>query len=69
MKERRLYICELCGTEYAKEQAAIDCEAYHLSPKKIINKRHVNDKCRAPLELTVEMVDGEKYIYKRIKNL
>lgn len=70
MKEKRVYICELCRTEYAKEQDAMDCEAYHLSPKKIIDKRYVNmrkDQCRAPLEITVEMVNGEKYIYKRIK--
>lgn len=68
MKERVVYTCEFCKVEYAKKQDAIACEAHHLSPKKIINTRYLNmrkDKCQAPLELTVEMENGEKYIYQR----
>lgn len=70
MKEKRVYICELCKTEYAKEQDAMECEAFHQLPKKIIGKRYVNmrkDACVAPLEITMQMENGDAYTYRRTK--
>ncbi len=70
MKEIHRYVCEICKTEYAKEQDAMDCEAYHLLPKKVIDKRYVNmrkDACRAPLEITMQMENGDAYTYRRTK--
>lgn len=70
MKEIHRYACDLCKTEYANEQDAMDCEAYHLRPKKVIGKRYVNmrkDACRAPLEITMQMENGDAYTYRRTK--
>lgn len=48
----------------------MDCEAYDLMPKKVIDKRYVNmrkDACRAPLEITMQMENGDAYTYRRTK--
>lgn len=37
MKEKVLYYCELCGTPYSNKKDAINCEAYHRTPKKLKN--------------------------------
>lgn len=50
----------------------MDCEAYHLMPKKVIDKRYVNmrkDACRAPLEITMQMENGDAYPYRRTKKI
>ena len=32
MKEKKLYICEICGVEYNEKTKAERCEAGHIKP-------------------------------------
>lgn len=40
MKERRLYTCDICNTDYTSEQRAIECENNHklLRKSKIVGQ-------------------------------
>ena len=74
MKTVQHYICEICGTMYANEKTAKDCEAYHIKPKNVINKANdhkdwipitqsASSFYKYPKRIKVEMQDGsiQKY--------
>lgn len=70
MREKTLYICELCKTEYASMTEANMCEKHHAIPTKVKAAKYIarnNDSCPAPLEVFVTTKDGEEYIYRRTR--
>ena len=62
MKEVKLYECEICGTRFASESAAKDCEAAH---KKIVTKLRYHLKESYPDRIIVEFSDNKCVEYKR----
>ena len=68
MKELKLYQCEHCHTQYAKEADALKCEEYHKIPKKVkIGRCHpftMNDSSY-PLQVIVTFDDKKSFVYKR----
>ena len=67
MKERRLFVCEQCNTEYADRKKAKSCEDSHKTKFKIKNMRHVainNNKTGFPVTVTLEAEDGSIKTYK-----
>ncbi len=70
MREKTLFVCELCKTEYASLDEANRCEKHHSPPVKVKAGRYIalnNDGCRAPLEVIVVTKDGNEYIYRRTR--
>lgn len=68
MKEKKLYTCECCQTDYASKTDAEKCEANHKKKLKIIHKRYLSkgqDKSGLPIAITVEAEDGTKQIYRK----
>jgi len=67
MKEKRLFVCELCNTEYADKKKAKFCEDSHKTKFKIKNMRHVamnNNRTGFPVTVTLEAEDGSIKTYK-----
>jgi hypothetical protein len=68
MKEKILYTCEYCHTDYKYEYEAKKCEDNHSKKLKIVDKRYqaykVNEK-GFPITITVEDENGNKEIYRR----
>lgn len=67
MKEKQLFVCELCNTEYADKKKAKLCEDGHKTKFKIKNMRHVainNNKTGFPITVTLEAQDGSVRTYK-----
>ena len=68
MKEISMYVCEVCGTQYASRWDCETCESSHKIPKKIVGKRYVRKADNGsgyPVEISVEMSDGTIQTYKR----
>ena len=68
MKQKILYVCELCGTEYKDERAAERCERGHIMPKKIHESKFQSinvDQKGYPSRITILMENGERVEYKR----
>ena len=72
MKEKKLYTCEICHTNYADKNSAIECEKYHCVDFTIIGKRYrPKNKIvasiidRLPVSIRIEDEKGNKVIYKR----
>lgn len=67
MREKKLYICDICGTQYGLKDAALCCEKNHKNPVKIINSRYLskakNEK-GLPETIAVEFDDGSVVTYK-----
>lgn len=67
MKEQKLYVCELCETQYKDKQKAIACENMHKKPVKVGNAAYHACKCDAdgyPDRVEIEFSDGSKKWYK-----
>lgn len=70
MKEKTLYVCEHCKTEYASPNDATLCERHHAIPNKVKALKFVsmkNDACPAPILVVVTTKSGDEYIYKRTR--
>ena len=68
MKEKTLYTCEKCHTDYANKKHAETCEANHSKKLKIIAQRclpYSMDKSGFPITIEVQDDKGNKAIYKR----
>lgn len=80
MKEKILYICEICKTQYSEKKDAERCEATHIKPKRLTKKMkfHAFRSGRDPILtyahsetknypdwIDIEMQDGETIRYKR----
>ena len=68
MKEKVLYTCEVCRTDYANKAEAKRCEESHEKKLKIVDSRYL---ARAqtligfPITITVQSEDGIRVTYKR----
>lgn len=68
MKQKTLYTCEVCHTDYAERLAAERCEKNHKQKLKIKESRYLpfsQDKSGLPVSITIETPEGEKAVYKR----
>ena len=64
MKEQKIYICELCNTQYKEKSEAVKCENGHKTPKKILSAKY-HAKCDFPDHIEIEFEDGKCCRYKR----
>lgn len=68
MKERMVYTCEYCGTDYKNKEDADACEKGHVTPKKILKPKYCsikNDATGMPGSITILMSDGTEATYRR----
>ena len=73
MKEKRVYICEKCGSQYDSGLDAEECESTHIMPVSVDCKNvHFcrpsdGPEFRYPLRIRINMEDGRKvtYYYER----
>ena len=72
MTERKLYRCDICGTEYANPKDAQQCEAYHIFPAKGVKQiksffKSMNQtSCdEYPYKVVITMNDGKQIQYTR----
>lgn len=64
MKEQKLYVCELCGTQYKDKDKALECEEVHKVIGKIKNvSYHANGDY--PDRVEISFSDGKRIWYKR----
>lgn len=68
MKQKTLYTCEICHTDYADKLTAQRCEKNHKQKLKIKDARYLSlsqDKSGLPVSVTIETEDGKIATYKR----
>ena len=68
MKEKVLYTCEVCRTDYADKAGAMRCELNHKKKLKIVDARYLaqaQDESGFPTTITVRSESGEQATYKR----
>lgn len=68
MKEKTLYTCEKCKTDYADRKDAIRCEENHSKKIKIHDMRFLpysQDKSGFPVTVTLIDQNGNKATYKK----
>ena len=68
MKEKVLYTCEVCRTDYADKAEAMRCELSHKKKLKIVDSRYLaqaQDESGFPTTITVQSENGERATYKR----
>lgn len=71
MKEKKLYTCEICHTDYADPKDAERCERFHKPTKgkgfKVDGVYRPITVCGdgAPVKLWVTFPDGSKIMYRR----
>lgn len=70
MREKILYVCEVCRTEYADKEAATLCENSHIPLKgmKIIGAKfhpvRMNARSQVwPTRITLQAFDGSTRVY------
>lgn len=69
MKIRSVYQCELCGTEYATEEEAKECESIHITDFTVVKKYlSFHPKKRYPYHITIESEGGYYRDYEAIPN-
>lgn len=68
MKEKKLYTCEFCKTDYAERLQCQKCEKNHKAKLEFVPKRYLPfgvDNSGMPIEIEVKAEDGKRYRYKR----
>jgi len=68
LKEKKLWTCECCQTDYASKQKAEECESNHKKKLKVIHKRYLSigqDRSGLPISITLEAEDGTTQIYRK----
>lgn len=68
MKEIKLYICEVCGTQYKNKVDCERCEKGHRKSLQIFDARYLSlaqDASGMPITITLLGSDGKQYRYKR----
>nr|DAR87871.1 MAG TPA: DNA-directed RNA polymerase [Caudoviricetes sp.]DAT97259.1 MAG TPA: DNA-directed RNA polymerase [Caudoviricetes sp.] len=66
MKQKILYTCELCKTDYADKKKATECECGHKTDLKVIDARYKSIKAVThgfPTKITVRSKDGKEMTY------
>ena len=72
MKEKTLFTCEVCHTDYANKKDAENCEAHHTTKLKVIKplyRAYQWDHCGMPEKVVIPDKDGKEYVYKRLRKL
>lgn len=67
MKRLELYVCEVCGTQYAEKEKCVQCEKRHKRNLSIVGTRYLSytqDKTGMPVTIEVS-AGGEVFRYKR----
>lgn len=67
MKEKKLYTCEHCNTDYSDKAMALKCEKNHKTKCTIVNSRFLpitNCEDGFPITITLEY-KGKTVTYKR----
>lgn len=62
MKEKTLYVCDFCKTQYANKEECKKCETSHIKPKKIVSEIYKPFKVVSsgyPIHIHVEFENGE----------
>ena len=70
IKEVKHYICDVCGTEYSEKAQCQKCKKSYVRPLEFadIKYRPVTvDETGAPYSITVELSNGKKATYKRLR--
>lgn len=68
MKEKKLYVCEHCGTAYNSKAQCGKCEKNHKKVKRLDRAEYApitGDETGYPKSITVELDNGDKVKYKR----
>ena len=68
MKEKKLYVCEHCGTAYNSKAQCERCEKNHKKVKRLDRVEYApitGDETGYPKSITVELDNGDKVKYKR----
>ena len=68
MKERKLYECEICHTNYSNKEECKKCEVSHKADLKIVGMRfaaYKDNRAGFPTSIEVIAPNGERAIYKR----
>lgn len=68
MKEKILYTCEHCHTDYKNKKEAEECEASHKRGLKIVNQcflPYAQDQSGFPIRIEVVDSQGYRVVYKR----
>lgn len=68
MKEKKLYVCEHCGTAYNSKEQCRKCEGNHKKVKRLDKVEYApitGDETGYPKSITVELDNGDKVKYKR----
>lgn len=63
MKEKRVYICELCDSEYHSESEAIKCEKSHVGIKNIGGVSYASGS-KYPARIKVTFDDNKSVTYR-----
>ena len=64
MKEKVLYTCEICHTDWSSKEKAINCEKSHREIKEITNKKFRASE-NYPDWVEIKFTDGHIIKYKR----
>ena len=68
MKEKILYTCEHCHTDYKNKKEAEECEDNHKKGLRIVNQRflpYTQDRSGFPIRIEVVDEKGNRVVYKR----
>lgn len=69
MKEISLYQCEVCGTNYADEAKAKECEEFHVTVDSVVRYKYgakgMGSESKHPYAVVVRMTDGKELTFKR----
>ena len=70
MKEKTLYTCQICNTDYSKKADALDCEKNHKDTDSAVIVGDYKPKSIAgdgiPIKLRVKFKGSDKWVvYKR----
>lgn len=66
MKETKLYICEICNTNYSDKSKCKQCEENHKKPVKIDKCKYLSyksDNTGLPNQVTIMFDDGRCRTY------
>ena len=69
MKEKTLFECELCHTQYVAKIDAQSCENNHKKVVSVVAERFLpikQDNSGYPIDVTLVMEDGSSIKYKRV---
>lgn len=61
---KKVYVCDLCDTEYKNREDAQKCENDHIRPEEMGNYK-INAHQKYPHEIKVRFADGTYHWYRK----